>query len=224
MTIAILANVAKAGFQFYQGQKQKKMANNLKAHTYIPPAIQEAEANARMQAGSSVAPGYDRFMDKLKTQSANTIAAASRSTNNPNVVQQSVMDADARNKELIKDIEVNNQSWRAQNMDKLNRTLGIKGSFEKDSFDDYNATKSALLGSSMQNKFNAVSGMAEAATYSSAINKMYGDGEKTKLTETSAIKNPFKGLFKRRPASGSGGGFGSQAYPSMDMDPSYYGG
>lgn len=209
LTISILANLGKAGYQFFQGQKQKQMANSLKPSNYVPPAIREAEASSRLQANASVAPGYGRFLDRLQTDTANTIAGAARATRNPNQIQQAVMDSDARNKELIKDIEVNNQAWQAQNRDKLNRVLGIKGGFERDSWDAYNATKSSLLGASMRNKYNAVSGLAEAGTYLAAIDMMSG-----KSGGSSALTNPFAGIFRNRSRASGGGGWD----PNYRMD------
>lgn len=159
--IPALVALGQAGYQMYQGQKQKKLAAGLSPSNYIPPSVQEAVAGARVGANASVMPGYDRVLDKLKTSSANTIARTSRITDNSGRIQQSVADADAREKEVIKDLGVNNEEFRLRNRDKLTELLGVQGGFEKASMDAYNQTKSALGGAAAQNQYNAITTLGE---------------------------------------------------------------
>lgn len=149
----------------YQGHKQKKMADNLKPSNYVPPSVKEAIATSRMGVNAN-APGYARMMDRLKTSSANTVARASRISNNPAQVQQTVADTDAREKESIKDMEVANEGFKNENRNRLTQLLGMQGGFEKASMDAFNSAKSALLGASMQNKYNAITTLGENLIYS----------------------------------------------------------
>lgn len=175
LTIGALA--LDAGFKAYQGFKQQKMARDLRPSNYVPPAVTEAVANARLGANSTVAPGYGRQVDKLRTSTANTVERLSRATTNPNQIQQGVLDADAREKEILKDMEVNNEAWRAQNRDRLNAALGIQGQYQKQAYDQYNATKSALKGAGMQNLYHSVSGLAEGALYANLFDGSTSNGE-----------------------------------------------
>lgn len=159
--IPILTTLATSAYQKYQGDKQKKLAGKIKPSNYIPPSVQEAVAGARIDANASVAPGYGRTVDKLRTSSANTIARTMRGTKNAGTIQQSVADADAREKEVLKDLEVANEGYRANAKGRLNQTLGVQAGHERASFENYNQAKSALIGSSLQNKFNAFNGLTE---------------------------------------------------------------
>lgn len=168
--ITALAALGKAGYQAYQADQQKKEAKKLKPSNYVPPGVQEAESNARLKANSSVAPGYGRTVDKLRTSTANTVARLQKASTNSNVIQQGVMDADSKEKEILKDLEVKNEAFKADNMGKLNQVLGLKGVYQEKSRDDYNAAKSALLGASKKNNYNAVSGLAETGIWLSMMN------------------------------------------------------
>ena len=159
--IPIAMSLAQAGYGFYQGQKQKKMAEDLKPSNFVPNSVKEAVDTARIASSSTQLPGMDSVTNKLRTGSANTINNAERSTNNPNQIQQVVADTDAREKEILKDLAVSNESFRAQNRGQLTNLLGVKGQYEHQSFNAYNATKSALTGAAMRNKYNAVTGLAQ---------------------------------------------------------------
>lgn len=172
--IPALVALGQAGFQLYQGHKQKKMAENLKPSNYVPPSVKEAVASARLGANAN-APGYGRFIENLKTSSANTVARASRISTNPAQIQQAVSDTDAREKEALKDMEVSNEGFKQQNQKYLASLLGVQGGYEKASMDAYNSAKSALTGASMQNKYNAITTLGENLIYSMG-NKGLGMG------------------------------------------------
>ncbi len=169
--IPALVAIGQAGYSLYQAHKQKKLAEGLKPSNYIPPSVQEAVAGARVGAAASVMSGYERALEKAKTSSANTIARTSRITTNSGRIQQSVADADAREKELIKDLSVTNEQFRQGNQSNLQNLLGVQGGYEKASMDAFNQAKSALGGASMQNKYNAITTLGE--------NLITGMGSKT---------------------------------------------
>lgn len=205
-----LLGLASSAYQFYQGQQQEDAAKKLKPSNYIPPAIQEATDSARMRANNSVMPGYARGLDRLRTSTANTIYNTGKATTNPNVVQQSVADSDAREKEVMKDMAVSNAAYRTQNQDKLNQLLGVEGQYQKDAWDSYNGTKSALVGAGMRNKYNSLSSLAEGAIW---------NPESFKLPKIN-----FSQLFRKRisqSAGGSGSGAGGNGY-ELPSDVTYY--
>jgi len=163
--IPALIALGTAGYQYYQSRQQEKKAKKLKPSNYVPASVNEAIASSRM-AASSQSPGYNRGLEKLKISSANTIDAAKRVGGSSTQIQQAVADTDAREKELVKDLQVSDESFRNSNRNNLNNLLMTKGAYQKDSFDAYNATKSALLGAAAQNKYNAVTTLGEGVVNS----------------------------------------------------------
>lgn len=159
--VMAIAALAQAGYQMYQGHKQKEMAKKLKPSNYVPPGLKEAEALAKGAANATTAPGFGILSDRLKTQGANTVDRIQRSTSNPNLIQQAVADTDAREKEIMKDLAINNEAFRAQNRNQVIGLAQRRGAYEKDSWDAFNATKSALMGAGMRNQYNAVTGLFE---------------------------------------------------------------
>ncbi|MGC3945364.1 MAG: hypothetical protein QM762_12760 [Chryseolinea sp.] len=158
--IPALVALGTAAYQWYQSDQQKKKAKKLKPSNYVPPGTEEALTNARMDA-TAQSPGYARGLEKLRQSSATTIANAKRVGGNPAAIQQAVADTDAREKEAIKDLQVSDEAFRASNRKDLNRQLQIKAGYQKDSYDAYNASKSALIGASQQNKYNAITQLGE---------------------------------------------------------------
>lgn len=158
--IPLLVAAGSAAFQYAQGEKQKKMARNIKPSNYVPPAVQEAETMAKMSQ-SSLPVGYTRGLERINQNTATTIESAKRVGGSSGQIQQAVADADARSKEVSKDLAVAAGAENQANRRDLYNILSTKGQFEKASNDAYNAAVSALTGASMQNKYNAISGLAE---------------------------------------------------------------
>jgi hypothetical protein len=172
----LLATAAQAGYQYFQGRKQKKMANELEPSNYVPPSLKEAVRSSRMEANATTIPGFGRTMEKLRTSTANTVARTTRGTTDSNRIQQSVADADAREKEVIKDLGVANENFRLQSGQRLRGMLGIQAGNERASYDAYVAAKSALTGASMANQYNAFSGLTENLLGLYALEKYGGEG------------------------------------------------
>jgi hypothetical protein len=172
-----LVALGTAAYGLYQANKQEKKADSLKASNYVPPGIKEAELNARIDSSAQPA-GYARGLEKLRQGTASAISAAKQIGGTPGRIQQAAADADSREKELIKDLEVNNEMFRRERRRDLNRVLEIRGAFEKESYNALNAAKSALYGASAQNKYNAITTGAEGLVYSlpdSAIDSNLSD-------------------------------------------------
>jgi hypothetical protein len=196
MIIPALTSLATAGYQYYQGARQKKMAAKLKPSNYVPPSVNEAVSNARIESNAT-SPIVTRGLERLKTSTANSIENAKRVGGSAGAVQQAVVDADSREKEMTKDLSVKDAQYRAERKQELNQMLGIKGRYEKESMDAYNASKSALTGASMQNKYNAVTNLGEGIINSLPDSAFEVGGRKkasdTGTTDTQSTTAPAAG-------------------------------
>lgn len=174
--LATALSLAPTVIQGVQAAKQKKLAKNLKKSDYIPPGVLEAEAIARQQANATELPGQGRIEDNLEKQTANTLSAARRTSNDSASVMEQVQAADAKSKEVVGDLGVNLAEFKRKNQKDLQSTLERKGQYEKQNQDAYDAAKSALKGASSQNAFNAVSNAASAGLMlSDGINPATGN-------------------------------------------------
>jgi len=158
--IPALVAIGQAGYQMYQSHKQKEQAKDLKPSNYIPAGVKEAVSNARRDS-ISLSPGYTRGLEKIRQSTTDSIDAMKRVGGNGRVIQQGVADADAREKELLKDLSVADSAYRANRSDHLNQLLLHQGRYEQENMDAYRATKSALLGASMRNQYNAITTLGE---------------------------------------------------------------
>lgn len=169
MAAPLIAAAVQAGqsiWQYAQGEKQKKLAGKLKPGNYLPPGFSEALQRSRMDANASVGPATRRGLERLSSSSASQVNNLRRMGGNPSQIQQGVMDVDAREKETIRDLSVADAAFKADQDRNLQGLLTMKGQYEKESQDAMNATKSALTGASMQNKYNALTSAAEGIIYS----------------------------------------------------------
>lgn len=158
--------------QAVQAGIQNKKAKKLKPSNFIPPAIREAESTARQIAQSTQMPGQDRFEARLGKNTANTLAAARRSTSNPAALLEAVQEADARAKGAIADNKTNLDAFKLQGQNLLSNALAKKGAFQQANRDAYNAAKSALTGASQQNLYNAITNASNVGV--AAAGGMFG--------------------------------------------------
>lgn len=163
--IVALAGLASSAYQMYQAKKQRDQAAKLTNSNYIPPAVREAEASARIDANATASPGYLRGLERLRQSSAASVNAAKSIGGTSGQIQQAAANADSREKEMIKDLEVNNDSFRLSRRQDLNRLLQVKGEYQQKSQDALNAAKSALTGAADQNTYNAITVGAESLIY-----------------------------------------------------------
>lgn len=158
--IPALVAVGTAAYQMFQAKKQKDLADKLKPVDSTPQAVKEAIVNARMGANATASPGYLRGLQRIRESTSNSIDYAKR-LGNPNQTRQLITDADAREKMLLKDLEVNNEAYRRGQQDRLTNLLMREGGYQKDSQDAYNAAVSSLRGAASRNTYNAVSTLGE---------------------------------------------------------------
>jgi hypothetical protein len=162
MAIPALLMAGQVGYQLYQAHQQAQAAKKLKQSNYVPSAVNEAITSAKIDSNAS-SPMYRRGLEKIGQSTARTLDAAKRIGGSSSSLQQSVTDADAREKEVLKDLEVSDASFRAQSKQNLQGLLMKKGQFQQQSKDAYDSAKSALIGASKQNVFNAITTGAEGA-------------------------------------------------------------
>jgi hypothetical protein len=158
--VMALIALAQSGYQMYKSHQQKKKAEEMKDSRYVPPSVQQALASANSEA-TQLSPGYSRSVEKIRQSSATSINNAKRIGGSSNQIQNMVNNVDAREKEAIKDVEVSENAFKARARDNVRGLMMTKGGFEKDSRDAYNAAKSALIGASEQNKYNAITNLGE---------------------------------------------------------------
>ncbi|HEY0770247.1 MAG TPA: hypothetical protein VGD31_07915 [Sphingobacteriaceae bacterium] len=196
--IAALVALGQAGYQYAQARKQDRLADSLKHSNYVPPSVEEAVSNTRREANATSGPYMKRGLEKLRTSTADTVARAKRVGGSAGQVQQAIADADQREKELIKDLEVSDAAYRGQKRQELNQNLRLKGNYESMSRDAHNAAKSALRGASSQNKYNAVSNLAEGLIYSAPDSAFEGKTGNTSapnpLTDPQAAEAYKRGM------------------------------
>lgn len=179
--IPALVSVAQAGLQYAQAKKQDKLAKQLQPSDYVPNALKEAEATARLNT-NALPVGYNRSLELGQRSTSNAIDAAKKVGGGADAVQAAVADADAREKELIKDLGVAASAEQRANRADLTNILSDRARFEKMSQDAYSAAVSALKGASMQNKYNAVTGLGQNLIYGAGMsglgsNKTGGSGD-----------------------------------------------
>lgn len=181
--VPALVAAGTALYGLYQSDQQKKKAKDLKPSNYVPPALREAEATARLESSAPASAMYLRCLEKQRQISASTVNNIKKIGGTPGQIQQSVSDADAREREASKDLEVNNEQFRLARKQDLNRTLQIKGGYEKQSYDDANAAKSALMGASKQNQYNALTTLGEGL-----VNEYYdSQAKKEKVVDQQVV-------------------------------------
>lgn len=191
--IAALVAVGQAGYQAYKGHQQEKKAKKLKQSNYVPPALEEAIVSSRMEA-NSLSPGYNRAMERARRSTGNTLTSAKRIGGSASQIQQTLVDSDAREKEISKDIEVAESANRTMAKRNLQGLLVTKGGFQKQSKDALDAAKSALIGAGEQNKYNAVTNLAEGIVNSVPDNTISSDGTSTgtkTTTSAATVKKPL---------------------------------
>lgn len=155
-SLALLPSI----FQFGQSIAQRNKANNLQQSNYIPPSVQNAVANARLNAGATEAPGQDQALSRIRTSTANSILNAKKTASNAAQLSSSVGESEGREKQDLQGLTANNQAFQFRNRQDLMKWLGIRGEYEQSNYDKFNAAKSALIGASNQNAFNALTGAA----------------------------------------------------------------
>lgn len=183
MPAAAAIPLALSAYQAYKGFEQEKKAKNLKESNFVPGSVRESVASGRMGVNASN-PAVTRGLARLKASSANTIDARKRIGGSAAQIQNTVTDVDAREKEAVKDLQVADASFKIDQQRNLEDLLREKGYYEKASRDAFNAGKSALIGASEQNKYNALSTAAEGLIMA-APNSAFDANSTTKSMATS---------------------------------------
>ena len=160
------------------GWMQNRAANRLKESKYIPSGVRESVTNARMGAMAD-SPMYTRGKEQLAQSTARTINTAKRIGGTGAQVQQAAADADAREKQMIKDLEVSNNAFKAGQRNELNRALSVESSYKQRNRDAFNAAKSALKGAAIQNVFGAINNAASGLIMSASDERILGQGGDT---------------------------------------------
>lgn len=184
----LLFAAGSAAFGAYRASQQREKAKKLRPSSFVPGSLSEALSSARVDSNAT-SPGYLRGSEKIQQSTASNVDLAKRIGGNSSQIQQSVANADARQKDAIKDLEVYDASYRDGKKQDLRGLLLQKASFEKVNNDNYNAAVSALKGAATQNENNAISTLMEGAASS------VGDGS-NRAARLQDLQNQGKTLSK----------------------------
>lgn len=157
----------------YQGitaLNQNKLGKELKKSNYIPSGVRESVNIARSNANATTLPGQDRMEENLEKQTSNTVSAAQRTGGDSTSVVDTVQKADLASKNVTGDFGKMLAEFKFENSKALGSALERKGAYEQNNQEKYEAGKSALRGSSMQNFFNFLNNAASGV-------QMLGKGE-----------------------------------------------
>lgn len=151
--------------QGIKGIGQRNRARRLKQSDfdYMPLALQENKALAQQQAYSRRAPGAALAEENIRRNQANTIAAAQRmyggDTNKMGAV---VSGAGIHANDATRQVAAMGQQFSEGAFSRLQQTNNAMAGQQRQNYNDFMKTKSALLYASDQNIFNAVNNSASA--------------------------------------------------------------
>jgi len=162
--IGLAAGAAlQGGAKIAQGISQKKRAKRLKESTYIPPALLEAEAQARKQANATRYAGQEVDEANIAQASATAVSnvnkAATNSADALNMGAAIVGSEQKQKQQLGKTL----QMFKQRGQDNVRQTLYQKAQVQARNRASYEAAKSALTGASIQNIYGGVSDFGGAA-------------------------------------------------------------
>lgn len=146
------------------GQARKARRLNLKDFNYIPPSLQANKSLAEQQAYSRRAPGAAEAGENIRRNLATTLSAGSRMFGgDPNKMATLVGGASAKADDAAKQVAVMGQQFSENAFNRLQQTNSQIGGQERQNYNDFWKTKSALLYASDQNIFNSINNLSSTA-------------------------------------------------------------
>lgn len=142
------------------GRKQRKMARGLKQDTYIPPGLQEAESLARVQAFSPR--GYNQGVTEANLRKSGASASYNVGLGARGAGARLSAQGGIADKVMNKTLQLGeiNRNQGQGRIDRLMRMLGLRAGQESFNRQQFQATKSSLLGAGMQNQYQGIAGLA----------------------------------------------------------------
>lgn len=204
MAIPLILGGANALFQGISAINQKRKANKLKASTFEPPALTEEANLARTQANASKYAGQSIDEENLRQGAADSVANAERAATSSGQLLNVGSKIANQQQRGMKSIAQRGEMFRQNAMDKYRNVLRAKAQNQMGNQQQFQAAKSALIGSSNQNAYNALSSVLGGLAIS--------DFNKTGKDNQFVQNNPFANSF-------SGSGFNPNMFSSFKWNP-----
>lgn len=198
-----ILSAAPSIYQMITGNKQKKMANNLKQSNYIPDSLKEVETMARAGANATRLPGQDAMESQIERGTANAVGNARRASRSGTQLLENIGEINAQEGAARMDLNKMLADFQTGERRNLQGVLGQKAQVELRNKDAYDAAKRNLLETSQMNTYGALSGLASAG-----INNL-GTGGNNSTTQTDAQRLRDEALKKAK-----AGGFGITGIPN----------
>jgi len=164
LAVGAFLSALPSAFQFGKAKEQKKLAKDLKEDSFIPPALQAKLDAAKIRANATLFPGQPQAEEQIREASAGSINQVRRTSSSTSDVLNTVAAIDAQEKNSRVELARTNAEFQNQADRELGFTQSEVAGVEQGNRDQFNASKSALIGASDQNVFNALSGVATAGT------------------------------------------------------------
>lgn len=150
-------------FQGIQGIGQARKARRLKEKdfNFIPPSLLANKSLAQQQAFSRRAPGSAEASENIRRNLATTLSAGTKMFGgDANKMATLVGGANAKADDAAKQVAVMGQQFSENAFNRLQQTNAQIGGQERQNYNDFWKTKSALLYASDQNIFNSINNLS----------------------------------------------------------------
>lgn len=205
--IVLALGAAQGLFQGISAISQKRKANKLKASTFEPPALTEEANIARTQANASRYAGQDIDEENLRQSGADSVSNAERAATSSGQLLNVGSKISKQTDRGFRNIARQGEAFRQNALDKYRGVLRSKAQNQLNNQNQFQAAKSALIGSSNQNAYNALSSVLGGAAIS--------DFNKTGKSNQFVQSNPFADTF-------SGSGFNPNMFSSYKWNPNAF--
>jgi hypothetical protein len=163
--------LATGGLKTIAGLFQKNKAKKLKESNYIPPALKEAETEAKILSNASTAPGQQAEEEAIKQGTSQYLSNVSKTGASANEMQNFAGAAIGNENKLKRDIARRTLLWKDQQRSNRNAIRGRIGQQQSENRRQFQAAKSALTGAGNQNLFSGLSDIGGSLAFGLSKNK-----------------------------------------------------
>lgn len=189
--IPLLLGGIQGAFQGLAGISQRQKANKLRQSNYIPPALQEELNIGRTQANASLYPGQDIDQNNLRQGTADSFANLQRSATSSGQLLNAGSKLGGQLMRGQQNIARTGQMFRQGAMDRYRQSLRSKANVQQANQNQFQAAKSALIGSSGQNAYNALTSVLGGA----AVADYQKTGKGNQLFNPMSLQNMDLSMF-----------------------------
>lgn len=209
IAVAGVTAAAKVGHGLHQKNKAKK----LKKSNFMPAGLKEAKAEADLAANATKAPGQEQAEETVRQNTAQMISNASKVGGGANA-QLNIASAAAGNQnKAMRDIASRALWWKDQQRASRNMIRGQMAGQERENLQQFQATKSALLGAANANIWGGISDAGAAGAM--AGNKLFSKSSSMPTSSGSGFNtNSFSTV--------GAGGFNPNAFSATNYNPNAF--